>query len=179
VLTPFFSLLPVALLVLWVAPLFPFLYVLVRWRAAGRAEPGLGSYGLVLFFASGAVLVGAAAIALLVYGWIGDEVDDDTKRAMWGLLGAAGTFLVVQIFVGRAVAPAEAVDAASRIFGGFLMAVAGFVVFASLAVLFVALTMEVEGERASENRMEMMQAAGSFLGVFGALYALPVGRMRS
>ena len=57
------SIVPTLLFVLWLAPIFPFLYVVVRWRAAGHAEPGIGSYSLVLFFMSGAVLVAATALA--------------------------------------------------------------------------------------------------------------------
>ncbi len=175
------SLIPAALFVLWLAPFFPFLYVIVRWRSAGASEPGIGSYGLVLFFACGAVLVGASAIAMLIFGGMSDAAEDEMKRAMWGLLGAASTFLVLQVAIGRAVAPAEQAEAATRVFGGFLMAVAGFVVFASLATFFVAWTMDLDEmrDRAIEARSDTMKASGSFLGVFGAVYGMTVASMRS
>ena len=39
-----------ALLFLSVAPLFPFLYVVLRWRSGTGREPGTGTYGALLYF---------------------------------------------------------------------------------------------------------------------------------
>ncbi len=174
------SIIPVLLFVFWIAPIFPFLYVIVRWRAAGRAEPGLGSYSLVLFFMSGATLLAATAVSTLVFTFLTDDPDADLQRAMWGVLGASAAFFGLQVLVGRSLSPTEDATAATRVFGGFVMALSGLVVFLGLSTLCIALTVDTEtmSTRTLDARADIMRASCSALAVFGALYLGSVRSMR-
>ena len=103
---PFFDpgvlrLLGYALLFLLVAPLFPFLYVVLAWRsdARGRAE-GMGTFASLLYFRTASALLALAGAANLTYGWFSTTPQTPMlTRLSWGMLVGSAAFLVLHVVV--------------------------------------------------------------------------------
>jgi hypothetical protein len=175
----FLAALPLVILVLWLAPIFPLLYVLMRWRAAGHGEPGIGSYSLVLYFRCAAILVIVAAGAALTYEWISEgKADEDVTRTAWGAITACAIFLFAHVPLGNLLAPEGDTTPAARTFGGFLLAFAGSVVFAALLWYFGTLFQKAEGEFRQKQHSDMLKASGSILVWFAGLYGTMAWAMR-
>jgi len=175
----FLAALPLVLLVIWLVPIFPLLYVLMRWRSAGHGEPGIGSYSLVLYFRCASILVIVSAGAALTYEWISEgKADPDVTRSAWGAITACAIFLFAHVPLGNLLAPEGDTTPAARTFGGFLLAIAGSVVFASLLWYFVTLFQKTEGEFSEKMHSDMLKASGSILVWFAALYGSTAWVMR-
>ena len=135
-------------LFLLVAPLFPFLYVVLRWRTDGRAEPGGGTYGALLYFCVASILLAIAGAANLSYGWISTAPPTDRfeelRRLSWGMFVGSGLFFAINLlllFLGGA--RPEWRDA-RRVFVGFLMVMAGLVTMTVLVLFFITLFERVD-----------------------------------
>ena len=149
------------------APIFIYLYAILRWRAGGEGEPGIGSYGLVLYFRTAALLMGVGAVSLLIYGLISDESTSDMERVCWGVLVASVIILGIHIPLGDMLRPEGDNRAVTRLFGGGLMGIAGLVVFAALVLFMVTL---FEDSKNDDQRVDQLKAFGSWVVCFGALY---------
>jgi hypothetical protein len=161
----------VPLLLFVSVPFFLYVYVVVRWRAGGGGEPGLGSYGLVMAFRMLAFLMGAGAIAQLLYCAMSAEEYEEMMRVCWGILFAAGIFLVLHIPLGMVLRPAGDFAPARRIFGGGLLLVAGMITLGALVLLMVTLSQKVpDRPGAEESHSDQLKAAGSWLACFGLVY---------
>ena len=67
-------------LIMYIVPVFPLLYVIVKWRSASGTS-GAGTHGLMLYFTTVSVLIGLAAAANLTYGAISvDDVSEGMTR---------------------------------------------------------------------------------------------------
>ena len=74
-------------------PLFPFVYVLLRWRQAregGAPDPQLGLKVAVYYFMTIGLHVVLMALALGLYGLIVDRAPESMMRAAAGLLLGGG-----------------------------------------------------------------------------------------
>jgi hypothetical protein len=153
-------------------PLFIYLYAILRWRSGGGGEPGLGSYGLVLTFRMIALLLVAGAFAQLLYAWRSEDEHDAMVRICWGLIVAAGIFLLIHLPLGFVLKPAFGDDIARRLFGGGLLCVSGLVSFGALVFYMVTAFEEVpEGAgRMATGHDERLKAAGSWLVCFLVVY---------
>lgn len=166
----------VPLVLAFSVPLFIYLYVILRWRAGGAGEPGLGSYSLVLTFRTLAILLGTGAVATLLYTMLSKDRHEELSRACWGLLLAAAVFGALHIPVGLVLKPNADVTAARRLFGGALLTVPGLICFGALVFFAVSLLEKLpeEGtalfERRAADHREKLKAGGSWLFCFAALY---------
>jgi len=154
-------------------PVFIYLYAILRWRAGGAHEPGLGSYSLVLFFRTIALLLSTGAVSLLVYLLLAKDENDQMMRACWAVLLSSVVFLAVQVYIGGLLRPAGGCIPATRLFGGGLMGIAGAIVFGALVVLFVTLLEKMPDDPESvrfERRNDTLKMVGSWLFCFGVLY---------
>jgi len=173
-----FTALPFLFAILWILPVFPLLYVLIRWRAAGHGEPGIGSYSLVLHFRCAAVLVAVGALAVLTYRLFSVvKGGEDVTRTAWGTLLAAVVFLAIQVPMGAALQPKTDTAVASRTFGGFLLAIAGTIVFAALLWFCVTL-LEKVSDYSMKGHKDMLKMSGSLLVWYAALYCFTAVGMR-
>jgi hypothetical protein len=157
-------------------PLFIYLYAILRWRAGGGGEPGLGSYGLVLTFRMIAFLLVAGAAAQLLYAWRSDGEHDEMVRVCWGLVVAAGIFLLIHLPLGFVLRPAAGDEVARRLFGGGLLAVSGLVSFGALIFYMVTAFEEVPDGPATSHD-EKLKAAGSWLVCFLVVYIASAAAM--
>jgi len=128
-------------LFLVVAPLFPFLYVVMHWRQPD-AQPGLGTYGALLYFRTSAILLTIAGAANLTYGIVSTTPTDPfTERLSWALLLGSGIFVLINVVLGRFLVIPNPTQA-RRVFGGFLMILSGLLAFFSIVMLFITLFWE-------------------------------------
>jgi hypothetical protein len=165
-------LLPVVLV--GAAPIFIYLYAILRWRSGGIGEPGIGSYGLVLYFRTAALLLGVGAVSLLVYILLSAEEHDDMERVCWGILVASVVILGIHVPLGAMLRPEGDCHAATRLFGGGLMGIAGLVVFVALVLFMVTL---FEDYRNEEQHIDQLKAFSSWAVCFGLLYFLTARNM--
>lgn len=168
-------LVPIALLA--AAPLFIYVYVILRWRAGSAEEPGMGSYSLVLMFRLFSVLLGLASISLLLYAAISSEDHESMTRVCWPVLVASLVFLAVQFVLGSVLDPEGRFAAARRLFGGGLVAISGVVTLVVLVALLVTLWEEVTPNRDEKAHDEQLKAFGCWLVCFGAVYLASAVRM--
>ena len=85
-----------AMLLLIIAPLFPFLYVVMRWRASGNAHSGIGTLGAVHYFIVMSALLLLAGAANLSYGGVSVTPDKpEMTRISWGVFVSSVVFLVL------------------------------------------------------------------------------------
>jgi hypothetical protein len=158
-------------LFLLVAPLFPFLYLVLRWRAEGRHEPGMGTHGALLYFAHASFLLLVAGVANLCYGFVSTtEIQPFLERLSWGLVAGSGAFLGVNIGLLRYHrAPAAWRDDA-RLFRGFLMVMSGLVSATTLVLFCVTFFHEPETPAAAELAADDLKLYGSWAGLFLATF---------
>jgi hypothetical protein len=140
----FISLTPLVLVAVYlVLPLFPLLYVILRWRTAGEGEPGLGLRAALLYFTSISVLVVTTGVAFLLHSLVSDdpnpEAVDRMRRSAYGLLLGGALFFAVNAMVVLRLPAARADDATTRVFRGFVLIMSGLVTLVALLILCVKL----------------------------------------
>jgi len=164
-------------LFLTVAPLFPFMYVVMRWRSGGADEPGAGTYGAVLYFRTTALLITLAAASNLTYGWISTTpVSEELRRLSWGMLVGGLLFMALNVGLHYVVRPGRELLPSRRVFGGFLMIMAGLVGFTALVLLFIAVFQKVDASDAEAvaNRVDEIKLWVSWAAYFLATYVAAV-----
>jgi len=122
-------------------PLFPLLYVIIRWRAKGGGEPGLGYRSGLLYLRTVSLLVLITGASLLLHGVLTERSDsrsmDEMRRVAYGLIvGGAVFFLITFTFIRTLPDAVGAIDA-SRIFHGFVLLLSGLVTLGALVVLCI------------------------------------------
>jgi hypothetical protein len=166
-----------ALLFLSVAPLFPFLYVVLRWRAEGRREPGAGTYGALLYFCTVSSLLALAGAANLTYGALSTTpVDERLNRLSWGMLAGSLAFLALNGGLLLRLKARAAPPDARRVFLGFFTVLAGLVAFAALVMFCVTAFERVEPARADLHADDLKLYA-SWAAYFTATYLLAMARL--
>ena len=122
-----------------VLPSFPLLYVILRWRAGGGDQPGIGSIAALLYLRSLAILGACSGLSLLLYGLWKPGDGEGTLRFAGGVLAASAVFLVVVFALTQRFGGPPPEHPARRIFSGFLLVVSGLVTFTA----FLAVGVEV------------------------------------
>lgn len=165
------KLLGFVLLFLLVAPLFPFIYLVARWRSGGAHEPGAGTFAALLYFATAGLLLALAGAANLTYGWFSTTPANELMtRLSWGMLVGSGAFLGLNAaLLARAGRHPELLTA-WRIFVGFLMVMAGLVAFTALVLLCVTLFQTAKNAKEAEIRTDDLKLYGSWTGYYLAAY---------
>lgn len=162
-------------LFLLVAPLFPFIYVVLRWRSDGRHEPGAGTYAALLYFATAGLLLGLAGAANLTYGWMSTtEIIEERIRLSWGMFVGSALFLALNLLLLRRHGPRPELRDARRVFGGFLMVMAGLVTFTVVVLFFISIFREAGTEREAADRADDLKAYGAWAGYYLVTYLLSV-----
>jgi len=164
-------------LFLLVAPLFPFIYVVLRWRTEGRDEPGLGTHAALLYFRNAGILLALAGAANLTYGWLSTTpIDEAMTRISWGMLCGSVLFLAVNVGLlrlhGHGSAPAR------RVFLGFFMIMAGLVAFTAIVLLFVTLFQKAPTTDSAALRADQLKLYGSWTAYYLGAYLVAVLRLR-
>jgi len=162
------------LLFVTVAPLFPFLYVVVRWRSQGGAG-GEGTRGALLYFCTVAALLALAGASNLVYGFLSTTpVDEAMTRLSYGFLFGSAFFAAVNLLLlRRAGSTAEL----RRVFVGFFAVMAGLVSLTAVVLFFVELCRKA-GDR-PEIRADMLKLYGAWAVLFLASYVGAAARLSS
>jgi len=165
-------------LFLLVAPLFPFIYVVARWRSASL-EPGFGTYAALLYFLCASLLLFLAGTANLFYGWMSTTpIDPALDRLSWGMFTGSLGFLALNVALARIVRRRRDVwGDARRVFAGFFMVMTGLVSATALVLLFVQLFRDVETMPAYERRLDDVKLYGAWTIFFLAAYLATVARM--
>lgn len=156
-------------------PLFIYLYAILRWRAGGGEEPGIGSYGLVLTFRLVSLLLATGALSLLFYAAVSKDDQEVMTRVCMPILVGSLIFLAVQYALGLALGPTESFRAARRIFGGGLVAISGMVTFGALIALLVTLWEKPPDLAAGYDwdvHTERLKGCYCWLICFGVVYLL-------
>jgi len=150
-------------LFLLVTPLFPFIYVVLRWRSGGEHEPGSGTYAGLLYFATAGLLLGLAGAANLTYGWMSTtEIIEEQIRLSWGMFVGSALFLGLNLALLRRHGPRPRLRDARRVFGGFLMIMAGLVTFTAVVLFFIEIFREASNEREVAVRVDDLKAYGAW-----------------
>jgi len=160
----------IPLMIIGSVPLFIYIYALIRWRAGGEEEPGLGSYALVLAFRMIAVLLGVSAIAMMLYIVLSDEDHEEVKRVVNAVFVSAALFLGIQFALAAPLRPGGRFRPARRLFGGGVVGIAGLLTLAAMLASLIVIFQDPETERQIEQHRDMLKAFGSWLVCFGALY---------
>jgi hypothetical protein len=162
-------------LFLLVAPLFPFIYVVLRWRSDGEHEPGAGTYAALLYFATAGLLLGLAGAANLTYGWMSTTaIIEERIRLSWGMFVGSALFLALNLALLRRHGPRPQLRDARRVFGGFLMVMAGLVTFTVVVLFFIAVFRETSNEREAAERADDLKAYGAWAGFYLVTYLTTV-----
>ena len=133
----------VAVLLYAAVPLFPLLYVIIRWRAKGGGEPGLGYRSGLLYLRTVSLFVLITGVSLMLHGLLSPRSEarsmDEMRRVAYGLItGGAIFFLLTFTFIRTLPDSVGAVDA-TRIFHGFVLLVSGMVTLGAVVVLCILL----------------------------------------
>lgn len=165
------ELLGFVLLFLLVAPLFPFIYVVARWRSGGAHEPGAGTYAALLYFATAGCLLAIAGAANLTYGWVSTTpADEMMTRVSWGMLVGSLAFLAVNVVLLVRFGAHPEFATAWRIFVGFLMVMAGLVAFTTLVLFCVTLFQTTKTDKQAEIRVDDLKLYASWTGYYLVAY---------
>jgi hypothetical protein len=162
------------LLFLTVAPLFPFLYVVLKWRTQGGAG-GEGTRGALLYFVTVSVLLAISGASNLIYGYFSTTpVDEAMTRISYGLLFGSILFGAVSAFqLWRAGTSADA----RRVFAGFFAVMAGLVSLTAVVLFFIALCRKAEAD--PEIRADEMKLYGAWAACFLLSYLGTIVRLSS
>ncbi|HEX5137567.1 MAG TPA: hypothetical protein VFY93_11375 [Planctomycetota bacterium] len=175
---PFFDpgilrLLGFVLLFLLVAPLFPFIHVVLTWRsdARGRVD-GTGTFAALLYFRTASALLALAGAANLTYGWISTTpATPELTRLSWGMLLGSIAFLLLNVVLIRARFPSHPAHArTARAFTGFLMVMAGLVALTTLVLLSIALFRKAASEKDIAQRADELKLYGAWALYYVAAY---------
>ena len=165
------KLLGFVLLFLLVAPLFPFIYVVARWRSGGAHEPGSGTFAALLYFATAGLLLALAGAANLTYGWFSTTPANELMtRLSWGMLVGSAAFLGLNAALLLRVGRHPELETAWRVFVGFLMVMAGLVAFTSVVLLCVTLFQTTKNAKESDIRVDDLKLYASWAGYYLAAY---------
>jgi hypothetical protein len=173
---PFFDqgtvrLLGFVLLFLLVAPLFPFVYVVVRWRSAGAHEPGAGTFAALLYFRAAGILLALAGAANLTYGLVSTTpATEALTRLSWGMFTGSLAFLGLNVLLLLRFGPHPELRTARRVFGGFLMVMAGLVAFTALVMFCITLFREAATAPKAEIRADELKLYGSWAAYYLLTY---------
>jgi len=162
-----------ATVILAVAPLFPFLYVVMRWRAPGHGHVGIGTLGAIHYFLVLSLLVLLAGAANLTYGGISTTpVDPVTTRYSWGTFVGSALFLVLNLLILSRTHDISDLPDVRRMFVGFFLVMAGLTSFAVLLLFFVAWFHEPDPKLkdAAELRVDAMKLYGAWIFYFLTAY---------
>jgi len=162
-----------ATVILAVAPLFPFLYVVMRWRAPGHGHVGIGTLGAIHYFLVLSVLVLLAGAANLTYGFVSTTpIDPETRRLSWGMFVGSLLFLGLNFGVLRYTRDLSDLPDVRRMFVGFFQVMAGLTSFGVLLFFFVAWFHEPDPnvEDAAELRADALKLYGAWILYFLSAY---------
>ena len=160
------------ILFMYIAPIFPLLYVIVKWRSEPGTR-GAGTYGLMMYFATVSVLIGLAAAANLTYGAISvDDVSEGMTRMSWGLLVGALAFCLLNIVLMRASTPLRDPTDVARVFVGFVAVIAGIIAMGALIALTISMFQKAESEGAADRRSDEIRMFGSWCFYYLVTYLL-------
>jgi len=161
-----------ASVVLAVAPLFPFLYIVLRWRAPNEATgPGLGTLGAIHYFLVLSLLLFVAGAANLTYGWVSETpVDPETTRYSWAMFTGSLLFFWINFGLLRFVRDRIDLPNVRRLFAGFFMVMTGLTAFVVMLFFFVAWFQKAdpEIENSAVERLDAMRLYASWI-----IYFLP------
>ncbi len=165
------KLLGFVLLFLLVAPLFPFVYVVARWRSQGAHEPGAGTFAALLYFRTAGVLLALAGAANLTYGWFSTTPQtEDLTRLSWGMFTGSLAFLVLNLLLVRRFGPHPELATARRVFVGFLMVMAGLVAFTALVIFCITLFQKTTSDPQATIRADDLKLYGAWTAYYLAAY---------
>ncbi len=161
------------LLFLLVAPLFPFIYVVARWRSQGAHEPGAGTFAALLYFRTAGILLALAGAANLTYGWFSTTPQtEELTRLSWGMLTGSVAFLVLNLLLLRRFGPHPELATARRVFAGFLMVMAGLVAFTTLVIFCITLFQKTKSDPQVAVRADDLKLYGAWTAYYLAAYLL-------
>lgn len=139
---------------LLILPIFPVLYVFLRWRGGGREEEGAGLRAAVLYFLTVATLVILGAASNLIYGFLSTTpANEETRRLSWGMLCAGALFHGIHAALARGVGLGPSRDPARRVFGGFFVLLSGMVAFGAMIFFFTTLFRESSEARTDDLKL--------------------------
>ena len=177
---PFFDagvlrLLGFVLLFLLVAPLFPFVYIVLRWRSHGAHEPGSGTYAALLYFCTAGLLLALAGAANLTYGLASTTpATEELTRLSWGMLVGSMAFLIVNAALLFLFGSPQALVTARRVFVGFFMVTAGLVTFTVLVLFCITLFHKATTEMQIATRSDELKLYGIWTVYYLASYLAAV-----
>jgi len=161
------------LLFLLVAPLFPFIYVVLTWRsdARGRVE-GTGTYAALLYFRTASALLALAGAANLTYGWLSTTPPSpDLTRLSWGMLVGSIAFLLLNVGMLEARFGAHpGLERTSRVFTGFLMVMSGLVALTTIVLFSITVFQKAELKADVESRWDELKLYGAWTFHYLAAY---------
>ncbi len=153
---------------LLVSPLFPFLYLVLRWRQP--TARGTGTYGALLYFRTAAILLTITGAANLTYGHFSKTpIEPELTRLSWGLFWGSLVFVAINVGLGRLVRVERPVEV-RRVFLGFLMILSGLLAFFSLVMLFIVMAWEVKTNFLSMQRSDEILLFGVWTAYFLGTY---------
>lgn len=165
--------LTVMLAALWVTPIFPFLYVILRWRTGNHYPHGVGTHGALLYFITVGILVALAGAANLTYGLISvTPVDQELTRLSWGLLVGGLVFSAINVILRAKLGVLTDSADVGRIFVGFVMVLTGMIAMGALISLFVTIFREATNDAELEKRTDAIRMFASWTIYFLAAYLL-------
>ncbi len=145
------------------APLFPFLYVMLRWRSSAAGEPGIGTHGAFHYFRALAVVGACAGISMGLFALLKKGESERMMRPSMGILAAALFFYFLNFICSQKLPPTPANHPVRRIFDGFLLVLSGLVVFVAMIVFFIELL-----DKSVDK--EVLKGAGSWGAVWLAAF---------
>jgi len=154
-----------------VAPLFPFLYVVMRWRAPGNGHPGIGTLGSVHYFLVMGLLILLAGMANLTYGYFSTTpIEPELTRMSWGMTAGSLAFLALNFGLLRMTRDLSDLSDVRRMFLGFFQVMTGLAAFTVLLLLFATWFQEAEGDKAIVERTDALKLYGSWVAYFLSAY---------
>ena len=159
------------LLAMVVVPVFPLLYVLVRWRSGGGHPAGIGTHGALLYFTCVGFLIALSGGANLVYGaFSATPVDEAMRRFSWALLAGGGITMALNVVLMRKFGPLSDPAEVVRIFVGFVMVLTGMVAVGTLVGCFNALFQEAKNPGVEKLRNDAILMYGVWFAFFIGAY---------
>lgn len=161
------------LLFLLVAPLFPFIYVVLTWRSDPRARAAAtGTYAALLYFRTASLILALAGAANLTYGWFSTTPQSpDMTRLSWGMLVGSVAFLVLNALLLRVRFGCSETHARTcRAFAGFLMVMSGLVALTTIVLFCMTLLHSPAGGAEATQRTDELKLYGAWAGYYVATY---------
>lgn len=134
-----------------IVPLFPFVYLLLRWRQSREGatpDPQLGLKVAVYYFMTVGLHVMLLAVAMGLYGLIIDRSSESLMRGAIGLLLGGGVVYGIHRAILVRVVDASRRANVARVFAGLNVVVCGLIGMGALVVTSVLLLQEYVPEDA-------------------------------